>query len=36
MSWKRPYEGVINNLNRRYRETQSEDMRYWMESNFAG
>lgn len=31
---KRPYEGVINNLNRRYQETQSEDMRYWMENNF--
>jgi excinuclease ABC subunit A len=31
---KRPYEGIINNLNRRYQETQSEDMRYWMESNF--
>jgi excinuclease ABC subunit A len=31
---KRPYEGVINNLNRRYQETQSEEMRFWMESNF--
>ncbi|HOI33725.1 MAG TPA: excinuclease ABC subunit UvrA [Mesotoga infera] len=31
---KRPYEGVINNLKRRYQETQSEEMRYWMESSF--
>ncbi|MEZ4648728.1 MAG: excinuclease ABC subunit UvrA [Candidatus Eisenbacteria bacterium] len=29
--WRTKYEGVIPNLLRRYRETQSEDMRDWIE-----
>ncbi len=29
--FNRPFEGVIPNLERRYKETDSEDMRVWME-----
>lgn len=31
---RKPFEGVMNNLRRRYRETQSSDIREWMESKF--
>ena len=31
-SYSRKFEGVLPNLERRYRETKSEDMRQWMES----
>ncbi|AKI96512.1 excinuclease ABC subunit UvrA [Kosmotoga pacifica] len=30
----RPFEGIMNNLIRRYRETESQDIREWMESKF--
>ncbi|HDM70382.1 MAG TPA: excinuclease ABC subunit UvrA [Thermotogales bacterium] len=30
----KPFEGVVNNIKRRYRETQSEDVREWIEKNF--
>ncbi len=36
MSYKihKPYEGIMNNLRRRYMETQSNDIRDWFEQNF--
>jgi len=30
----KPFEGVVNNIIRRYRETQSEDVKRWIENNF--
>ena len=29
--WRSKFEGVIGNLSRRYRETQSEEIRTWIE-----
>ena len=31
----KPFEGVVNNIIRRYRETQSEDVKRWIENNFV-
>jgi len=31
----KPFEGVVNNIARRYRETQSEDVKRWIENNFV-
>ena len=31
---KRPFEGILNNLRRRYIETQSNDIREWFEQNY--
>ncbi|MFW6119944.1 MAG: excinuclease ABC subunit UvrA [Petrotogales bacterium] len=31
---RKPYEGIMNNLQRRYRETNSADIREWMENKF--
>jgi excinuclease ABC subunit A len=31
---KKPYEGIMNSLKRRYRETNSADIREWMENKY--
>lgn len=31
----KPFEGVVNNIARRYKETQSEDVKLWIENNFV-
>lgn len=31
---RKPFEGIMNNLMRRYRETESQEIREWMENKF--